>query len=313
MGWNQPIVMPQQPTFWDRLMPTLLSFGAQAGLMKMGQSWQAGQAEAAAGRALEAKEKDFQIKQFEKDFTRAPDWMTSGPEPIAKDMGFTQVGPYGGHYKPSVPKITPLMYEGKPLKNQFLLTSRGEERVINVTPGHTGPFVAQEGNQYGLPVGASFTVDKDNKPFVYFTPEKTLKRLGAEAKVKAEGGRKSLTRLTQEAEISAKAKAKFPPSAPKTTYRTLGSNIYKIEDGESTLIQKGSREERAVTNAMHDPDWIFADEVMQSELIEKHKRFLTGKTKFSKGYGTSEHPEGTTATNAEGIKIITKDGKWVKQ
>ena len=67
----------------------------------------------------------------------------------------------------------------------------------------------------------------------------------------------------------------------KPTYKILGGNIYGIEDSKATLIKKGSIDERAVTNAMKDADWQFADEAEQAQLIEKHKRFITGTAKPS--------------------------------
>ena len=68
-------------------------------------------------------------------------------------------------------------------------------------------------------------------------------------------------------------------TAKKPEYRTLGGDIYKLEGGKSTIVQKGSTEQRAVTNAMHDPNWQFADEIEQEKLIQKHSRFLSGKAK----------------------------------
>lgn len=99
-------------------------------------------------------------------------------------------------------------------------------------------------------------------------------------------------------------------------YRELGGDIYGLQAGEATLVKKGDINTRAVTNAMKDPNWRFADEAEQAQLIEKHKRFVTGITKKKtapKGYGKSEHPEGTTAKNKQGVKIITKNGMWVAQ
>jgi len=101
----------------------------------------------------------------------------------------------------------------------------------------------------------------------------------------------------------------------KPTYRTLGGNIYKIENGKSTKIQSGSIEEKAVVNAMHDPQWQFAEEVEQLELIQKHTRFLKGETKGKKqpppeqgGYKTADdvkaaYSEGTIKKE-EALKIL---------
>lgn len=67
----------------------------------------------------------------------------------------------------------------------------------------------------------------------------------------------------------------------KITYKTLGGNIYKLQGDKSSLVQKGSIEERSVMNAMREPDWQYADEIEQLNMIDKHKRFLTGKPKPS--------------------------------
>jgi len=69
----------------------------------------------------------------------------------------------------------------------------------------------------------------------------------------------------------------------KITYKTLGSNIYKIEGGKSSMIQKGSDEEKAVTRAMRDDSWRYATEPERLELIEQQKRFITGKPKAETG------------------------------
>lgn len=106
------------------------------------------------------------------------------------------------------------------------------------------------------------------------------------------------------------------PKKATPTYRTLGGNIYHLQNGESKLVQKGSVDERAITNAMKDCDWELADEAQQAQLIEKHKRFITGKTKTTKSkakdYGASNQPEGTIAKNPKTQEtIVTKGGRWV--
>jgi len=71
-------------------------------------------------------------------------------------------------------------------------------------------------------------------------------------------------------------------------------------------------ERMAVVNAMKDPEWQFSDEVEQGKLIEKHKRFLTGKT------GSPEKPKGQKdkfgyiiGEEKQGYKYIGND-RWQK-
>lgn len=103
----------------------------------------------------------------------------------------------------------------------------------------------------------------------------------------------------------------------KPIYKKVGGDLYKIQGGKSVLVQKRSDEQRAYDNATKDPEWQFLvdDEPGQAELIEKHLRFIkrAPKKTTKKNYGVSKHPEGTTATNDQGVKIITKKGKWVAQ
>ena len=106
------------------------------------------------------------------------------------------------------------------------------------------------------------------------------------------------------------------PTEPKEGhFFKLGHNYYQYKDGKSKVIQEGSVDEKAVMNAMKEFGWNMMAETDQVELVAKHKRILQGKGKpdSAKDYGTSSHPEGTTATNAEGVIIITKDGKWIKK
>lgn len=89
-------------------------------------------------------------------------------------------------------------------------------------------------------------------------------------------------RFGESADIGAiydKTKERVTPKKATPTYRTLGGNIYHLQNGKSELVQKGSIDERAMTNAMKDASWQWADEAEQAQLIEKHKRFITGKTK----------------------------------
>ena len=307
MGWNTPTVTQKRPSVYEQLIPTLLNFAAQTGLMKMRQNWAGDQAETAADRALETEKRGVTGAWIEKGRELSPDWMNEGPNSgLGQEMGYTKEDRYGRKWKPSPTKIEPLLVDGKHVnKNLFWSTYDGKRTMVNVSPGWTGPFVATEGDGSGVEAGASYQKSPEGKIDVFSTPEKTLKRRGEEK--------------TQDAKIQgdkeirvAKEKSKLPPSAPKPTYRVVGSDIYRLDGEKSTLIQEGSTEQRAVSNAMHDPNWMFADEIEQSEMIDKHRRFL-GKSKLPpKDYGASEHPEGTTATKGD-ITIITKNGKWVKQ
>jgi hypothetical protein len=66
-------------------------------------------------------------------------------------------------------------------------------------------------------------------------------------------------------------------SKVKTVYRSLEGNIYKITGDKSTVVQEGSLEARAIYNAMREPQWSFIGEAEQFKLVDKHKKFLTGK------------------------------------
>ena len=66
-------------------------------------------------------------------------------------------------------------------------------------------------------------------------------------------------------------------SKVKTVYRSLEGNIYKITGDKSTVVQEGSLEARAIYNAMREPQWGFIGEAEQFKLVDKHKKFLTGK------------------------------------
>lgn len=91
----------------------------------------------------------------------------------------------------------------------------------------------------------------------------------------------------------------------KTTYKKFGNELIKIgKDGKLEVIRTMSIEGRAVTNAMADPEWHWANETEQAKLIEKHKRFLIGETKVSplKQY-----------KNAEEVRAAFKAGELPKE
>ena len=102
----------------------------------------------------------------------------------------------------------------------------------------------------------------------------------------------------------------------KPKYQMVGGNLWKVGDGKPKQIIKGSIEDKAHYNAMHDPQrqWI-EDESELYELVQMHLRILQNKPKKAakKDYGTSNQPEGTMAANNKGVKIITKNGKWILQ
>ena len=139
-------------------------------------------------------------------------------------------------------------------------------------------------------------------------PEEELVNLGGQGSVLKEDGK--FKRNAQGNMVVMGA-----PGPDKPTYRVMGGNIYKIEDGKSSILQKGSIDEKAVTNAMHDPEWEFADEITQAELIQKHTRFLKGNTKGREkpstkqgGYKTADDVKAAysagTIKKEEALKIL---------
>jgi hypothetical protein len=103
--------------------------------------------------------------------------------------------------------------------------------------------------------------------------------------------------------------------AQAPTYRVFNNQLLELSGGKPKVIAKGNTYQLALSSAMKDPDWEYSSEAEQAELINKHMRFQKGETRPTpegEDYGPSDQPEGTTASNKEGVKIVTKNGKWVK-
>lgn len=63
------------------------------------------------------------------------------------------------------------------------------------------------------------------------------------------------------------------------TYRVFNNQLLGIAGGKLKVIAKGDTYQLALSSAMKDPAWQWADEAEQAELINKHMRFQKGETK----------------------------------
>ncbi len=83
-------------------------------------------------------------------------------------------------------------------------------------------------------------------------------------------------------------KGKTAPSG-RPHYVKFNNRLLAIyPDGTKKVVEEGSLEQRAILNAMRDPAWELAvgDELKQADIIERHKRLLTGSSGMGK-YGTA--------------------------
>ncbi len=234
MGWNQPIVTQRRPSVYEQLIPTLLNFAAQTGLMKMSQNWRGGQAEVAADRALAAEQRGLETDLFKKGWEKAPDYLSEGPTSgLAKDMGFNRTTPYGGSWKRPDPKVSPLMgKDGKHVGGQYMVEYDGKTTLINIPKGMVGPITAGEDDKYGYPVGTTYAVDLETDKTVVYNKPKEYKPL---SQIKEETQAKSDISLKRQKDLAAH-KATLPPSAPRPiTEDDMNKRLLTLEQAKVKL------------------------------------------------------------------------------
>lgn len=84
-------------------------------------------------------------------------------------------------------------------------------------------------------------------------------------------------------------KGKTAPSG-RPHYVKFNNRLLAIyPDGTKKVVEEGSLEQRAIFNAMRDPNWALAagDELEQAKIIERHKRLLTGSSNIGR-YKTAD-------------------------
>jgi len=103
-GWNQPTVLPRQPGLMEQLRPSIVSFLSTLAVMKMGQKFQAGQAEIAATRAATVAKTRFGEEMFKagaEEITPQAGPLLAQNIEQGGDLGpGYQKGPYGRVWKP---------------------------------------------------------------------------------------------------------------------------------------------------------------------------------------------------------------------
>lgn len=86
---------------------------------------------------------------------------------------------------------------------------------------------------------------------------------------------------------------------------------YTPEEYETLKARAAEMGFEPVSREGRDPN-LFLPESMEGRQY-KVATFKKIEGEEAKDYGESKHPEGTTATNAKGIKIITRNGRWVEE
>jgi len=115
--WNQPVMFPYQPSFLERMGPSIVGLLGQMALMKMANKFQAEQADVAAKRAEAAAKLGFGEKAYlagAEEITEKPTMGAIGA--TAQDIGISR-GPYGvprrWPKKPEVPEGVTLIPAGR--------------------------------------------------------------------------------------------------------------------------------------------------------------------------------------------------------
>lgn len=271
--WNNPVVVPHQPSAWEQIQPTILSILGRVALQKMNQNWKA---EEAAKEGIR-QERLYGMKGLAEGIFQKPGQGSPG-QPI--DFGGLQL-------EVAPPSVTAVIGpNGKQLAGQYVYR-HGDTRHFFSMPAQWGPpIVAEKNDPHGFAVGDVYGFDpKTNKPTV-------IKR-----------GPKSLQRIEKEAVAKAKGKAQFPtPSKPLTDpqIRTKLQSLYAFK---ARLATSKGADETFAWLAREDPDLKAKFEATDVTDIQKWVDNQIGH--YTKLLG--EKPQKTikrTGTTEDGRKVV---------
>lgn len=144
-SWNRPTVIPRQPSFLEQITPSLLNFGAQLGLMKMGQNWQTKQTAAAAVRAgkIEESRRQFETLLKGAKYDAEKGTLTFEPLELTEDQKkrFDVIQPPG--------RPAQIFKKLQPVQPKFFTSETGE--VTPVTTSLEGPQIGPSLGRIGKP------------------------------------------------------------------------------------------------------------------------------------------------------------------
>lgn len=99
--------------------------------------------------------------------------------------------------------------------------------------------------------------------------------------------------------MTAEDKIKYAADQLKPTYKVFNNKLLEITPAGTKIMLEGDKYQLALSSAMKDPAWQWADEAEQAELITKHMGFQKGETKTAPKEMTDE-----------AISRILKDGGY---
>lgn len=147
-AYNNLVVLPYQPTFAEKITPTVLGVLGNAYIQKLGQDWKANQMKLANVR---------EDKMKAAEMLSTGGWQVASPWDKADDSTIELAGK---RFKPAPISLTPVMGPGgkKPLQGQYHVKGGGlSPQLITVTPKWDGPFTSVgEGDISGFPKGTVY-------------------------------------------------------------------------------------------------------------------------------------------------------------
>ena len=164
-AYNNPVVLPYQPTFAERITPTVLGVLGNAYLQKMGQDWKANQ---------------VKLANVRQDKMKAAEMLSSGGwEPVspwAQDSG-NAIELAGKRFRPAPLTLRPMMYKdekGKQvqLPERYVLEGLGMDRkTIHVPKGITlHKSLGRETDPYGQEKDTVYGEKSDGTIVKFFDP-----------------------------------------------------------------------------------------------------------------------------------------------